>query len=312
MQSTLLHHLEGGGRYSSNAYEVDVEFEVDRSRPVLPRPSFSCFLFMHASELSVPQALCLKSHTRPCPPPPPSARITFYHPFPFFRFLLSQSHAATHAADISGGNYLSPLFPWPQAVALWVNWFLVCQLPLPGLLALLAYVALAAAHYACYGAARSVGNCTGWSLLLAGAATARAPADRCLSLSADALENSLMVGDGGSGGGVNDASADGGCLSPTARQPLLTPEEDEEESRRRHSLSAGSGKGTGTGEVAGLGAGGGGGDDDDVAPSPIVTVLPNSQRSTPSSTPSREQLQLQHRHLVRRRSQDANSFRSST
>ncbi|CAN0122618.1 unnamed protein product, partial [Ectocarpus fasciculatus] len=69
-------------------------------------------------------------------------------------------------ALVSDGNFLAPLFPWPQALALWVNWFLVCQLPMEGLLALLAYVGFAAAHYACYGASRSVGNCTGWDRLL--------------------------------------------------------------------------------------------------------------------------------------------------
>lgn len=160
-------------------------------------------------------------------------------------------------------------------MALWVNWFLVCQLPAEGLLALLAYVAFAAAHYACYGAQRSVGNCTGWStiLLAAAAASARASPDRCVALSADDLENSLMIRDdvnvdrnGNSGGG----NASTGFLPPSAEQPLLAPEEEDD------SVPGGPGAGS---------AGGG-----------SVQTL--------SATSSHDQ-------LVRRRSSDANAFRSA-
>lgn len=169
-----------------------------------------------------------------------------------------------------------------------MNWFLVCQLPLQGLLALLAYVALAATHYACYGAPRSVGNCTGWSsiLLAATAGSSRASPDRCVSFSADDLENTLMIrgGNGGSGngGGGNDSGSNahgngGGSastdpLSPTAEQPLLAPEEGE--------------------------------DEDGPAGPPGVTVMPDSRQQTPAATPAHEQ-------LVRRRSLDANSFRKA-
>ena len=103
---------------------------------------------------------------------------------------------------------MSPFFPWPQAAALWVNWFLVCNLPLSGIIALLAYVTLATGHYVCFGAANSVGNCSGWASLLSQAAT-RTRSNGCLSraMSYDA-ENVIAVG----------APS---CLSPCADAPLL-------------------------------------------------------------------------------------------
>lgn len=52
-----------------------------------------------------------------------------------------------------------------------MNWFLVCQLPLSGLVALGSYVGFAVAHYACYGMFHSVGNCSGWSTVLSSAAS---------------------------------------------------------------------------------------------------------------------------------------------
>lgn len=65
------------------------------------------------------------------------------------------------------------MFPWLQGGALWVNCFLVCQLPRSGLVALGSYVGFAVVHYTCYGASHSVGNCSGWSLLLSSAAAAK-------------------------------------------------------------------------------------------------------------------------------------------
>lgn len=93
-----------------------------------------------------------------------------------------------------------PLFPWPQAAALWVNWFLVCQLPPRGLLSLAIYVAFGAAHYTFYGASHSVGNCSGWSSLLAAAAAAGGgspgtmPGSPGLTLSADSFADPLVGG----------------------------------------------------------------------------------------------------------------------
>eukprot|EP00903_Cladosiphon_okamuranus_P017906 g16477.t1 len=206
-----------------------------------------------------------------------------------------QSHATSPDTDISGGNYLSPLFPWPQAVALWVNWFLVCQLPLDGLLALLAYVAFAAVHYACYGAHRSVGNCTGWSTILLAAAAGAGPG-RCVSLSADDLENALMSRDD-----VNvDSNARGHrshrshSSGPTAEQPLLAPEEEEEDDRD-------------DGQVGQVAAGSSSGDGGTMSlpQAPVVTVMSNTQQQTPAATSS------SHEQLVRRRSLDAHSFRSA-
>lgn len=219
--------------------------------------------------------------------------------------LRRKSHATSHAMDISGGNYLSPLFPWPQAVALWVNWFLVCQLPLDGLLALLAYVAFAAAHYACYGAQRSVGNCTGWStVLLAAADSARASpgggggGGRCVSLSADDLENALMVRDDANADGSTSTStnkhASMGLPEPTAEQPLLAPEEEDDDGPA----------GPGAGRSGGSGGGSGGGTVT-LPPAPRATVMSNSQTQTPAATSS------SHEQLVRRRPLDANSFRSA-
>lgn len=59
-----------------------------------------------------------------------------------------------------------------QGGALWVNWFLVFQLPRTGLIALGFYVVVALVHYMSYGASHSVGNCSGWSLVLAAAEVA--------------------------------------------------------------------------------------------------------------------------------------------
>lgn len=210
-----------------------------------------------------------------------------------------KSHAVSPATDISGGNYLSPLFPWPQAVALWVNWFLVCQLPLDGLLALLAYVAFAAAHYACYGAHRSVGNCTGWSTILLAAADGAAGGNtpgKCVFLSADDLENALMVRDDINGDGDARGRRSRHSSAPTAEQPLLAPEEDEEGEDIGDDGEVGQG-------AAGLSGGGGGAVT--LPSAPVVAVMSNTQQRTPAATPSSHQL------LVRRRSLDANSFRSS-
>lgn len=170
-----------------------------------------------------------------------------------------------HAEDISGGNFLAPFFPWPQGLALWVNWFLVCQLPFQGILALCAYITFAAAHYTCYGASHSVGNCSGWSLLLSSAASTRTRDDsRCLSLSADTLENALADGGGSTRNPINN------CLSPSAGAPLLG------EGSEGHALQDHP-------------EGGSGGDA--TPASPEVTVLPSAQ--TPSAMPPK---------LVRRRS----------
>ena len=175
----------------------------------------------------------------------------------------------------------------------------MCQLPLDGLLALLAYVAFAAAHYACYGAQRSVGNCTGWStILLAAAASARASpgGGRCISLSADDLENALIIRDDVNVDGTNQ-NASTSFPEPTAEQPLLAPEAEEEDvdgsAGPGAGLSGGSGGEGGSGAVI-------------LPPAPRVTVMKNSQTQTPAATSS------SHEQLVRRRSSEANSFRSAT
>lgn len=71
-------------------------------------------------------------------------------------------------------NFLSPLFPWVQAAALWANWFLLCQLPPRGIVALVLYALGAVFQYACYGVRNSVGNHSGWSHILVGARAATA------------------------------------------------------------------------------------------------------------------------------------------
>ncbi|CAM9536547.1 unnamed protein product [Ectocarpus sp. 6 AP-2014] len=193
-----------------------------------------------------------------------------------------QSHPI---ALVSDGNFLAPLFPWPQALALWVNWFLVCQLPTEGLLSLLAYVGFAAAQYACYGVSRSVGNCTGWARLLGAASARESPAtSRCLSLSADALENALM-----DAGGAPTADS----MSANEGHPLL---------------GCGEGGGRGAGQRPGISIGGGGGDSsEDVATPliPVVTVLCNDRLKAPAATASHDSL------LVRRRSLDSHGLRTA-
>lgn len=185
---------------------------------------------------------------------------------------------------------MSPFFPWPQALALWVNWFLLCQLPLRGLLALLAYVAFAVGHYACYGASRSVGNCTGWSVLLSSAASARTTgSSRCLSLSSDALENALMVRD----------DSQGDSLSPTAEQPLLdwSPEE----------TSDSLGLEQGAPGMPG-GSSGGGGEGGSGSLAPPVMAMSNAQQQAPTTTLQ----QHDQRKLVRRRPMDNVPLHSAT
>lgn len=95
--------------------------------------------------------------TPPSPPVPPLSTITLS--------TKTQARPTSHG-DISEGNYLTPLFPWVQGAALWVNWFLVCHLPSNGFVALGMYMAAAVVHYVCYGASHSVGNNSGWSSIL--------------------------------------------------------------------------------------------------------------------------------------------------
>lgn len=84
-----------------------------------------------------------------------------------------------------------------------MNWFLVCQLPPSGLLSLVAYIVFGTIHYTFYGASHSVGNCSGWSSLLAAAAAAAGggsaspgtlPGCPGLTLSADAFADPLAGG----------------------------------------------------------------------------------------------------------------------
>lgn len=87
---------------------------------------------------------------------------------------LSRQSRPPSDMDAAEDRYRAPFFPWVQAGALWVNWFLVCQLPPDGLIALAAYVGVAVLHYLCYGWRHSVGNCSGWSLLLDAAEASKA------------------------------------------------------------------------------------------------------------------------------------------
>lgn len=137
-----------------------------------------------------------------------ASRRGFLNPCSFLlRYPRGQAHPKD-GRDTVGGNFLSPFFPWPQAVALWVNWFLVFNLPASGILTLLVYVTLAIGHYVCFGAANSVGNCSGWASLMSNAA-ARAGKRGCLSLSAaHDLESDVSVGMTS-------------CFSPSADAPLL-------------------------------------------------------------------------------------------
>lgn len=85
-----------------------------------------------------------------------------------------------------------------------MNWFLVCQLPPRGLLSLVAYIVFGTIHYTFYGVSHSVGNCSGWSSLLAAAAAAGGgggssslgtlPGPLGLTLSADAFADPLAGG----------------------------------------------------------------------------------------------------------------------
>lgn len=108
-----------------------------------------------------------------------------------------------------------------------------------------------------------------------------------------------MIGNGNVN--VNDSNAFGsngassgnaltGFPSPTAEQPLLAPEEEDD--------SGPAGPGTGLPGGGGSGAG-------PVTLPPVVTVMSNSQQPAQAATSSHDQ-------LVRRRSLDANSFRSAT
>ncbi|CAM9803495.1 unnamed protein product, partial [Discosporangium mesarthrocarpum] len=64
------------------------------------------------------------------------------------------------------GRFQVPMVPFLPLVALWLNWYLIAQLPALGLLSLVLYVLAAVGHYLCYGLGRSVGNSTGWQVIL--------------------------------------------------------------------------------------------------------------------------------------------------
>lgn len=58
--------------------------------------------------------------------------------------------------------FKSPLFPFLPCIGTFVNWYLISQLEISGILFLLLYLGLATIYYFAFGVKHSIGNTTGW------------------------------------------------------------------------------------------------------------------------------------------------------
>ena len=69
--------------------------------------------------------------------------------------------------DGGDGNYYfqAPFCPWLPCLGTFVNWYLISQLEMTGILLLLVYLGLAMIFYFTYGAKHSLANNGGWGII---------------------------------------------------------------------------------------------------------------------------------------------------
>jgi len=69
----------------------------------------------------------------------------------------------SNSDDDESSYFKSPLYPFLPCAGMFINWYLICQMELTGILLLIAYLVVAVLYYFHYGAHNSVGNNGGWA-----------------------------------------------------------------------------------------------------------------------------------------------------